>query len=218
MTKNKLTAAAAIFEILAHTWPNAKCELEHNNDFQLLIAVVLSAQATDISVNKALAPLLSKQPDFSPKDLTKMGELGFLQIIRSVGLAPTKAKNCFKIAALLLEKYRGKVPLEREALEELPGVGRKTANVVLNVLGGLPTMAVDTHVERVSKRLGFVPADKNVLEVEKTLLKIIPKKYILRAHHYLIFHGRYLCTARNPKCDVCPLALLCSYKLKFSPK
>jgi len=198
-----------IFSILNNTWPNAKCELEHNNHFQLLIAVVLSSQATDKSVNKALEPLLKEQPHFSAFDLLNMGENKFLTIIKSIGLAPTKAKNCFKLSKILVEKYNGIVPLNRTDLESFPGVGRKTANVVLNVLCDLPTMAVDTHVERVSQRIGLVKQTKDRLKIEENLLEIVPKKYAVKAHHLLIFQGRYHCTARNPKCGNCPINHIC---------
>ncbi|WP_211363239.1 endonuclease III [Fluviispira multicolorata] len=198
-----------VFKKLSDMWPNAKCELLHNNHFQLLIAVVLSAQATDKSVNKALDPLLIKFPQFSAFNLVEMGEEGFLQIIRSIGLAPTKARNCFKLSQILIDKYKGEIPLEREKLEALPGVGRKTANVILNVLCGLPTMAVDTHVERLSQRIGLVAQTKDRLKIEQDLLNIVPKKYAVKAHHLLIFHGRYHCIARNPKCELCPIEPLC---------
>ena len=201
--------AGSIFALLNEMWPNAQCELEHYSDFQLLIAVVLSAQATDKSVNKAMNPILTQNKNFNSKDLVDMGQQNFLNAIRSIGLAPTKAKNCFNIALILEQKYQGKVPLDREALESLPGVGRKTANVVLNVVCKLPTMAVDTHVERVSKRIGLVPVSANRLQVEEQLLKIVPTKYAVQAHHLLIFHGRYHCVARNPKCLTCPLEKLC---------
>jgi endonuclease III len=198
-----------VFSILSLSWPNAKCELEHNNSFQLLIAVVLSAQATDKSVNKALEPLLKKQPQFSAEDLIKMGEEKFLNAIRSIGLAPTKAKNCFKLSKLLLEKFHGVVPLNRTDLESFPGVGRKTANVILNVLCGLPTIAVDTHVERVSQRIGLIPITKDRLKIEEGLLKVVPKEYSVKAHHLLIFQGRYHCTAKRPKCLSCPINQIC---------
>lgn len=201
-----------VFSILTKTWPNAKCELEHNNPFQLLIAVVLSAQATDKSVNKALEPLLKEQPQFSAFDLVNMGEENFLKIIRSIGLAPTKAKNCFKLSNILIEKMNGIVPLNRNDLESLPGVGRKTANVILNVLCDMPTMAVDTHVERVSQRIGLVPLTKDRLKIEEELLRTVPKKYAVKAHHLLIFQGRYHCTARNPKCETCPIQHICLKK------
>lgn len=198
-----------VFSILMETWPNAKCELEHNNHFQLLIAVVLSAQATDKSVNKALEPLLKEQPNFSAFDLVKMGEETFLSIIRSIGLAPTKAKNCYKLSKLLVEKHKGIVPLNRTELESFPGVGRKTANVILNVLCDLPTMAVDTHVERVSQRMGLASQTQDRLKIEEELLSKVPKKYAVKAHHLLIFQGRYHCTARNPKCESCPIQNIC---------
>jgi endonuclease-3 len=207
--KNSKNTATFIFETLHNLWPNAQCELEHFNEFQLLIAVVLSAQATDKSVNKALSPLFYENKNFSASDLLTMGEIEFLNAIRSIGLAPTKAKNCFKLSQIIVEQYQGKVPLERSALEGLPGVGRKTANVVLNVLCKMPTMAVDTHVERVSKRLGLVNKMANRLEVEQELLKIVPKQHAVQAHHLLIFHGRYHCLARNPKCQSCPLEKVC---------
>ncbi len=198
-----------VFSILTSAWPNAKCELLHNNPFQLLIAVVLSAQATDKSVNKALEPLLWEQPQFSAADLVKMGEEKFLNAIRSIGLAPTKAKNCYKLSKLLIEKFHGVVPLNRTDLELFPGVGRKTANVILNVLCGLPTMAVDTHVERVSQRIGLIPLSKDRLKIEEGLLRVVPKEYSVKAHHLLIFQGRYHCTARNPKCESCPINHIC---------
>lgn len=198
-----------IFLLLFKTWPNAKCELVHHNNFQLLIAVVLSAQTTDKSVNKALEPILIKYPQFSASDLLNMGEDNFLIAIKSIGLAPTKAKNCYKISEILTKKFNGNVPLNRSDLESLPGVGRKTANVVLNVLCGLPTMAVDTHVERVSIRIGLVHLTKNRLKIEEDLLKVVPKKYLPQAHHVLIFQGRYQCSSRNPKCVTCPIDHIC---------
>lgn len=198
-----------IFKGLDQAWPNAHCELVHHNHFQLLLAVMLSAQTTDKSVNKALAPILANNPDFSPYDLIHMGELDFLKSIKSIGLAPTKAKNAVKSAHILVEKFQGQVPLNRQDLESLPGVGRKTANVVLNVLCQLPTMPVDTHVERVSIRLGLVSPTKNRLKIELELLKKIPKEFAHHAHHLLIFQGRYHCTARNPKCNTCAVEHLC---------
>lgn len=202
---------AQLFAALKKAWPHAHCELVHHNDFQLLLAVVLSAQTTDKSVNLALAPLLAKNPQFSPADLVALGEQAFLQHIARIGLAPTKARHCLQIAALLLAKHGGHVPLVREDLEALPGVGRKTASVVLNVLCGLPTFPVDTHVERVCKRLGLVEAEANRLQVEAAVVPLIPKKYAVEAHQLLIFHGRYLCKARNPGCEVCPVRSLCAY-------
>ena len=198
-----------VFSVLHHAWPNAKCELKYNNHFQLLIAVVLSAQANDKIVNRSLAPLLMKHPDFSASELIKMGENSFLHIIHSIGLAPTKSKNCFKLSQILIEKFNGEVPLNRADLELLPGVGRKTANVILNVICGLPTIAVDTHVERVSQRIGLVTPHKNRIKIEEQLLAITPIKYAVKAHHLLIFHGRYICTAKKPKCDYCPINDIC---------
>jgi endonuclease-3 len=205
--RNKVTK---IFSELDKMWPDAHCELIHFNAFQLLIAVVMSAQATDKSVNKVLTPLFERNQSFSPEDLLNMGLDTFYSHIKSVGLAPTKSKNCLKIAGILMEKYNGVVPLNRDALQTLPGVGRKTANVVLNVLCQLPTMPVDTHVERVSKRLGLVSVSSSTLQVEEQLLNIVPKKMAVKAHHLLIFHGRYHCLARKPKCESCPLESLCS--------
>jgi endonuclease-3 len=198
-----------VFRILGEMWPDAHCELDHNNGFQLLIAVVLSAQTTDKAVNKALAPVLQNNPNFSAHDLVALGESGFLKIIKSIGLAPTKAKNSVALAHQLIRLHNGEVPLERGALEALPGVGRKTANVVLNVLAGLPTMAVDTHVARVSVRMGLVNPTENRLKIEEELLKAVPAEWGRLAHHLLIFHGRYFCTARAPKCSECKLASLC---------
>lgn len=201
--------ASEVFRVLAEMWPDAHCELAHNNDFQLLIAVVLSAQTTDKAVNKALAPLLSSNPEFSARDLVALGEKGFLKVIKSIGLAPTKAKNSVALAHQLILLHDGRVPLERAALEDLPGVGRKTANVVLNVLAGLPTMAVDTHVARVSVRMGLVTPTENRLLIEEQLLQVVPEECGRLAHHLLIFHGRYFCTARAPKCGECKLLNLC---------
>jgi endonuclease-3 len=204
-----MTDASEIFGKLHELWPNAHCELEHNNPFQLLLAVVLSAQTTDKAVNKALAPLFSERPNFSPQDLVAMGEKKFLGVIKSIGLAPTKAKNSVALARQLLQLHNGEVPLDRKSLEDLPGVGRKTANVVLNVVAGMPTMAVDTHVARVSVRLGLARRTENRLQIEEDLLKIVPKEWGVQAHHLLIFHGRYHCTARAPKCAACPVANQC---------
>lgn len=183
--------------------------MNHNNGFQLLIAVVLSAQTTDIAVNKALAPLLRLNPEFSAPDLIEMGEKKFLNVIKSIGLAPTKAKNSVALARQLVSLHGGQVPLDRASLEALPGVGRKTANVVLNVLAGLPTMAVDTHVARVSVRLGLVAKTDNRLRIEEELVAKVPPAWGVIAHHLLIFHGRYHCTARAPKCTDCPVFALC---------
>lgn len=204
------TKIRVVFEQLQKLWPDAHCELEHYNHFQLLIAVILSAQATDKSVNKALAPLFVKIPNFGPVDLEKLGEGGFYEWIRSINFAPTKARNCFKTAQILNSAlFEGVVPLNREDLESLPGVGRKTANVILNVVCGLPTMAVDTHVARVSQRLGLVTPTQDRLKIEEQLLSCVPKEFAVQAHHQLIFHGRYLCSARAPKCSACSLQVNC---------
>ena len=181
----------------------------HKTPFQLLVAVVLSAQTTDKAVNKALAPLLEKQPGFAPSDLVDLGEKKFLNVIKSIGLAPTKARNSVALARQLLALHGGDVPMDRKSLEDLPGVGRKTANVVLNVIGGLPTMAVDTHVARVSVRLGLARPTENRLQIENDLLQIVPAEWGVQAHNLLIFHGRYHCTARIPKCEICPVKSQC---------
>ena len=199
----------AVFEELERIWPNAKCELTHNTPYQLLLAVMLSAQTTDISVNKALTPLFAQNPTFGPSDLIRMGQDGFRECIKSIGLAPTKAKNAFLLSQILLLKFQGDIPRERVHLESLPGVGRKTANVVLNVIWGEPTIAVDTHVERVSKRLGFVSHEKKREDVEKFLVEHVPSRLKAKAHHLLIFHGRYHCTAKKPKCENCQIKTLC---------
>lgn len=199
-----------IFEILSRKWENAHCELDFSTPFQCLLAVVLSAQTTDKAVNKALKPLFEVYPNFSPKDLVEMGEKKFLGFIKSIGLAPTKAKNSFKLSQILIEKYGSKVPLVREELESLPGVGRKTANVVLNELGGEATIAVDTHVMRVSARIGLVPDGTERDRIEQILMKDVPQEFHKRTSHILIFHGRYLCMARKPDCFHCPIIDLCS--------
>ncbi|WP_028357826.1 endonuclease III [Brackiella oedipodis] len=200
-----------IFRRFALANPNPQTELQYSNNFQLLIAVLLSAQATDVSVNKAMAPVFLTVK--TPADLLAMGLERFTQAIKSIGLYKNKAKNALKTAQILQQDYQGEVPASREALEALPGVGRKTANVILNVAFGQAAMAVDTHIFRVSNRTGIAPG-KNVLEVEQKLLRYIPKEYILRAHHWLILHGRYVCVARTPKCPSCGIADLCDYKHK----
>ena len=191
--------------------PNPTTELEYDSVFQLLIAVILSAQATDKSVNLATRELFKKHG--TPQKMFKLGVAGVSDYIKTIGLFRGKAKNVIATCQILLEQHNGIVPHDREALEALPGVGRKTANVVLNTAFGEPTMAVDTHIYRVSNRTGIAPG-KTVLAVEKALLKFIPKHYLLNAHHWLILHGRYVCLARSPKCDVCGIADLCDYKYK----
>lgn len=198
-----------IFSLLQKQWPQAKCELIAHSPFQFLLAVMLSAQTTDKSVNKALTPLFEKYPKFSAQDLVKMGVEAFYHVIKNIGLARTKAKNAYHTAQILIEKFNEQVPHTREELESLPGVGRKTANVVLHQLINLPVIAVDTHVARVSQRIGLVSPTENRLKIEQMLMETIPKKYLHAAHHILIFHGRYICTARAPKCSICPINSLC---------
>lgn len=186
--------------------PEPKTELEYQTVFQLLIAVLLSAQATDKSVNLATRRLFAEAG--TPAAMLALGVEGLVPYIRSIGLYPTKAKNVIATCALLLERHGGEVPADRAALEALPGVGRKTANVVLNTAFGWPTMAVDTHIFRVSNRLGLAPGP-NVLAVEQKLLQVIPPEFMQNAHHWLILHGRYVCKARKPECAACMLHDLC---------
>ena len=197
-----------IFSRLRSANPNPTTELEYNSTFQLLIAVILSAQATDKAVNLATRKFFPRYG--TPKALLKLGEAGLSEYVKSIGLYKTKAKNVIMTCSILLEQHGGEVPENREALEALPGVGRKTANVVLNTAFGHPTMAVDTHIFRVSNRTGIAPG-KDVLEVEKKLLKFIPDEFLLNAHHWLILQGRYVCVARTPKCPQCGIADLCEY-------
>ncbi len=191
--------------------PNPTTELHFNSTFELLIAVVLSAQATDISVNKATA-ILFKQAN-TPKAILKLGEAKLKQAIKTIGLYNSKAKNVMATCKILAEQYDSVVPSDRKSLEALPGVGRKTANVILNTAFGQPTIAVDTHLFRLGNRIKLAPG-KTPLEVEKKFLKTIPKEYLVDAHHWLILHGRYVCTARNPKCSDCIIKDLCEYKDK----
>jgi endonuclease III len=200
---------AKVTDALAAHWPNARCELVYRTPFQLLLAVVLSAQTTDKAVNKALAPLFEKNPLFGPANVVKLGVEGFLKHIKSIGLAPTKAKNCVALSQKILKESAGEVPHSRDFLESLPGVGRKTANVVLNEVFGEPTIAVDTHLARLSVRIGFSGHSEKREKIEEDLLEKIPKKHLLRIHHYLIFQGRYVCMARRPLCNECPLTHLC---------
>ena len=199
------------FDILRAADPEPKTELTYSNPFTLLVAVVLSAQATDVGVNKATQHLF-KIAD-NPAAMFALGEEKIRFEIRTIGLYKNKAANVHKLCAQLLELHDGQVPNNREALEALPGVGRKTANVVLNVAFGAPTMAVDTHIFRLSNRTGLAPG-KNVLEVEKSLLRRIPKEFMAHAHHWLILHGRYVCKARKPDCPSCMVAHACQHKEK----
>jgi endonuclease-3 len=191
--------------------PTPTTELNYSSPFELLIAVMLSAQATDVSVNKATA-ILFRVAD-SPEKMLELGEIRLKDHIKTIGLFNSKAKNVIGTCQLLIENHGSQVPHNREDLEALPGVGRKTANVVLNTAFGEPTIAVDTHIFRLANRIRFAPG-KNVLEVEKKLLKVIPAEYIHNAHHWFILHGRYICTARKPKCGACVIEDLCEYKQK----
>jgi endonuclease III len=200
-----------IFERLRAANPSPRSELQYRTPFELLVAVVLSAQATDRSVNLATAKLFPTAD--TPRKFLALGEAGLQEYIRTIGLYRTKAKNIIALCRILLEEHGGEVPREREALEKLPGVGRKTANVILNVAFGEPTIAVDTHIFRVANRSGLAPG-KDVLEVEKKLLKFVPDEYRHHAHHWLILHGRYVCKARKPDCPACIIRDLCEYRGK----
>jgi endonuclease-3 len=191
--------------------PVPKTELQYVNPYTLLVAVVMSAQATDKGVNKATAPLFKTVT--TPEAMVALGEEKLADAIKTIGLYRGKAKNVIALSKLLIENHGGKVPKDREALEALPGVGRKTANVVLNVAFGEPTIAVDTHIFRVSNRTGLAPG-KDVLEVEMNLEKVVPDAYRLHAHHWLILHGRYTCVARKPLCPTCVVRDLCRFKDK----
>ncbi|MBA4209336.1 MAG: endonuclease III [Parvibaculum sp.] len=202
---------AEFFRRLAERLPEPETELQYRNTYTLLVAVVLSAQATDVGVNKATKELF-KTVD-TPEKMVKLGEAGLVQHIKTIGLYRNKAKNVIALSRMLIEHHGGEVPRDRDALQALPGVGRKTANVVLNVAFGEPTIAVDTHIFRVSNRTGLAPG-KDVVEVEKKLEKVVPPEYRLHAHHWLILHGRYVCKARKPDCPVCPVSDLCRFKAK----
>ncbi len=208
MDKKKI---AEIFRRLKRHNPQPTTELVYHTPFELLIAVILSAQATDKSVNKATAELFKVAN--TPEAILALGERGLKKYIKTIGLYNTKAKNIIKTCRILVEKYDGRVPEDRKALESLPGVGRKTANVVLNTAFGHPTIAVDTHIFRVANRTGIAPG-KTVLEVEKKLLQVVPPRYRKDAHHWLILHGRYTCTARKPRCGSCIIEDLCEYEDK----
>jgi endonuclease-3 len=214
MAKARRLKAAEIEEIFRRFHeiePEPKGELDSINEFTFLVAVVLSAQATDVGVNRATVSLF-KIAD-TPEKMLALGEEGLRSYIKTIGLYRTKAKNVIALSKILVEKHGGKVPGEREALEALPGVGRKTANVVLNIVFGESTIAVDTHLFRVGNRTGLAPG-KSPYEVEKTLLKVIPQQYLRHAHHWLILHGRYICKARRPACWRCHIADLCQFKQK----
>lgn len=202
------------FAALKAANPQPETELEYTSAFELLAAVLLSAQATDVSVNKATRKLFPVAN--TPQKMRDLGLEPLESYIKSIGLYHTKAKNLLATCQMLIEQHDGQVPRTREALQALPGVGRKTANVVLNTAFGEPTMAVDTHVFRVSNRTGLAPG-KNVLEVEMKLLKRIPPEYLIDAHHWLILLGRYVCTARKPLCWQCAVAPFCDYRPKTAP-
>ncbi|TMH46832.1 MAG: endonuclease III [Betaproteobacteria bacterium] len=200
-----------IYERFRAANPNPTTELKYRTPYELLIAVVLSAQATDKSVNKATEVLFQKYD--TPQKIVKLGVAGLEQYVKTIGLYRNKAKNVVELSRMLVEKHGGEVPASREALEELPGVGRKTANVVLNTAFGQPTVAVDTHIFRVANRTGIAPG-KDPREVEERLVKFTPAEYLKDAHHWLILHGRYICTARKPGCPECLIRDLCEYRKK----
>ena len=200
-----------IFERLKTANPNPTTELEYTTPFELLIAVILSAQATDVSVNKATRKLYIVAN--TPEKIAALGVDGLIPYVQTIGLYRNKAKNVIDTCRLLLENHDGEVPRDRESLQALPGVGRKTANVVLNTAFGQPAMAVDTHIFRVSNRTGLAPG-KNVDIVEQKLMKFVPPEYLMDAHHWLILHGRYTCLARSPQCWNCLIADLCEFKSK----
>ncbi|MBP6152586.1 MAG: endonuclease III [Candidatus Methylopumilus sp.] len=201
-----------IFEALSKATPHPTTELIYQTPFQLLIAVILSAQATDKSVNKATLLLFNKAPN--AKQLAQMKLSDVELCIKTIGLYKTKAKNILETAKIIEKEFQGEVPQDRLALEALPGVGRKTANVILNTIFNEPTIAVDTHIFRIANRINLAPGE-NVLQVEKKLIKLTPKEFLQDAHHLLILHGRYTCIARQPKCSVCVIYDLCEYKKKL---
>jgi endonuclease III len=207
----KPAQVAEFFRRLAAARPAPATELHYDSPYTLLVAVVLSAQATDAGVNKATPALFARAP--TPEMMVALGESRLRDYIKTIGLYRTKAKNVIGLSKLLIERHHGEVPHRREELEALPGVGRKTANVVLNVAYGEPTIAVDTHIFRVSNRTGLAHG-KTPLAVELKLEKVVPKQYLRHAHHWLILHGRYTCVARKPRCPACIVRDLCAYKAK----
>lgn len=202
-----------IFSIFSQDNPHPKTELNYTNDYTLLVAVVLSAQSTDIGVNKATKSLFAKIDN--PKDMINLGEEKLKKYISTIGLYNNKAKNVIALSKMLIEKFNSEIPRDLETLQTLPGVGRKTANVVLNCAYGAKTIGVDTHVFRLSNRIGLVN-EKNVLKTELALLKKIPDQWQQHAHHWLILHGRYVCTAKKPKCHICKVREFCRFKDKTS--
>ncbi|NMA97892.1 MAG: endonuclease III [Phyllobacteriaceae bacterium] len=207
----KAADAEAIFARFHEIEPEPKGELDYINAFTLLVAVVLSAQATDVGVNKATKRLFELAPD--PQSMVALGVEQITELIKTIGLYRGKAKNVYALSQMLIDHHGGEVPANREALEALPGVGRKTANVVLNIYFKQPTIAVDTHLFRVGNRTGLAPG-KTPLEVEKALEKMVPDRFMLHAHHWLILHGRYICKARKPECWRCPIAEWCLFEPK----
>ena len=208
MNKRKRTE---VFQRLKAINPRPRTELKHKSHFELLVAVILSAQATDVSVNKATRELFKVAS--TPAKMLELGETRLKTYIKSIGLFNSKAKNIIKTSQILIDRHKGRIPRDRETLQTLPGVGRKTANVVLNNAFGQPTIAVDTHIFRVANRTGIAPGE-NVLVVEQKLEKLVPELYKLHAHHWLILHGRYTCVARKPKCGECSIIDLCEYRHK----
>jgi endonuclease-3 len=209
----KMDAIAPFFATLAAANPRPQSELQYSSVFELLAAVLLSAQATDVSVNKATRRLFVMAP--TPQKMLALGEARVIDEIRTIGLFRTKAKNLMATCRILIDQHEGQVPRSRDALEALPGVGRKTANVVLNVAFGEATMAVDTHVFRISNRTGLAPG-RNPLQVEAKLLQRVPSQYAVDAHHWLILHGRYVCLARSPRCESCAVRTWCDQGRKLS--
>lgn len=212
MNKTKRTE---IFTRWRNINPKPTTELEYSSPFELLVAVTLSAQSTDVGVNKATRRLFPVAN--TPEKILALGEEGLKDYIKTLGLFNSKAKHIIQTCQILIEQFDSKVPENRKDLESLPGVGRKTANVILNTAFGQPTMAVDTHIYRVSNRTKIAPG-KNVLEVEKRLLRVIPKEFLVDAHHWLILHGRYVCKARKPLCSECVIVDLCEFNKKVLPK
>ena len=200
-----------IFERLQEHNPQPATELKFSNEFELLVAVILSAQATDVSVNKATLNLFAVAD--TPRKMLALGEIGLKNYIKTIGLHHTKARNIIKSCQILIEQFHSQIPRDRTSLESLPGVGRKTANVILNTAFGEATIAVDTHIFRVARRIGLAEG-KTPLQVEQALEKMIPKEYLPNAHHWLVLHGRYICVARKPKCTTCPISDLCEYPFK----
>lgn len=207
----KKATVEQFFQRLRDANPAPTTELHYATPFQLLVAVILSAQATDVGVNKATARLFPVAPD--AESMLALGEAGLMEYIKTIGLFRTKAKNVIATCRMLIEQHAGEVPDDRAALEALPGVGRKTANVVLNTAFGHPTIAVDTHIFRLGNRTGLAPG-KTVLDVEKKLLRVIPQPFLKDAHHWLILHGRYVCKARKPECTRCVVVDLCGFRGK----